>query len=116
MNPVSFVIYGRCQSKANSRRWTGRRMIKSAAAMAFIRDGSWQIPQLPRLLEGDLWVDIVIYYPTRRNDLDESLVLDMMQSRIYSNDRQVKDKRVRHGVDAKSPRVIVTVGELSTSV
>lgn len=62
------------------------------------------------MLEGDLWVDIKIYYATRRPDLDESVVLDCMQGLIYANDRQVKEKHIYWGIDKKNPRAEIVVG------
>jgi len=42
---------------------------------------------------------------------DESLILDLMQDRIYRNDRQVKRKVVTWGLDRDDPRaeIVVTV-------
>ena len=62
------------------------------------------------MLEGDLWVDITIYYASRRPDLDESVILDCMQGFIYKNDRQVKEKWVRWGLDKENPRAEIFVG------
>lgn len=68
-----------------------------------------QVPPLPVLMEGDLVVDITIHYASRRPDLDESLILDLMQSRIYVNDRQVKEKHVYWRLDPTNPRTSITV-------
>ena len=62
------------------------------------------------MLTGDLWVDIKIYYATRRPDLDESVVLDCMQGLIYANDRQVKEKHIYWGLDKENPRAEIVVG------
>jgi Holliday junction resolvase RusA-like endonuclease len=56
-----------------------------------------------------------IYYPDRRRDLDESLVLDLMQDRIYANDRQVKSRRVRWGLSADKPGMLITVRPIRLS-
>jgi len=109
--PFKFTIKGHCQSKANSRRWTGRRMIKSASAMAFINGALPQMPKLEPLMEGPLIVSMTIYYPSMRNDLDESLVLDIMQGYIYKNDRQVMAKHVYRALDKENPRVEIAVSK-----
>ena len=44
---------------------------------------------------------MLIYYSSRRPDLDESLILDLMQGVIYKNDRQVKQKNIYWGLIGK---------------
>ena len=51
-----------------------------------------------------------IYYKTRRPDLDESLILDLLQGKIYKNDRSIKLKYVLHGLDKEEPRTVLIVG------
>ena len=74
-----------------------------------------QCPVLQELLEGDLSVTITIFYATRRPDLDESVILDCMQDRIYRNDRQVKEKHIFWGLDRDNPRAEITVTEKNDS-
>jgi Holliday junction resolvase RusA-like endonuclease len=50
-----------------------------------------------------------IYYASRRPDLDESLILDLMQGIIYENDRSVKEKHIFWGLDKENPRAEITV-------
>lgn len=113
--PISFVIKGSPQSKANSRRLvvnnkTGRMMfIKSKAAISYNDAFRMQCPKLDTLLEGDVCVTAHIYYGSRRPDLDESIVLDAMQGLIYSNDRQVKEKHIYWHLDPENPRAEITV-------
>ena len=63
-------------------------------------------------MEGDLAVEITIYYATRRPDLDESVILDCMQGFIYENDRQVKEKHIFHRLDKTNPRAEIVVRTL----
>jgi len=63
----------------------------------------------PDLLEGDLAVVIKVYYASRRPDLDESVILDCMQGKIYGNDRQVKEKHLFWALDRESPRSTIIV-------
>jgi Holliday junction resolvase RusA-like endonuclease len=111
--PFSFWIDGAPFSKANSRRIVkmGSRIasIKSEKALDFSVDFVRQCPTLSPLFTEDVHLDLDIYYPDRRRDLDESLVLDLMQRMIYLNDRQVRSRRVRWGLSPDKPGILVTV-------
>jgi len=115
MTSIRFEILGEPASKANSRQLVtikGRpAFIKSKKARDYVKSFQLQCPNLEKeMLEGDLWVDITIYYASRRPDLDESVILDCMQGFIYKNDRQVKEKWVRWGLDKENPRSQIYVG------
>lgn len=116
---VDFVIEGEPASKANSRRVVvigGKvRVIKSAKALAYSKEFQQQCPKLEALAEGDLRVEITIWYASRRPDLDESLILDLMQGFIYKNDRQIKEKEIRWQLDPKRPRAHIRVSALAGS-
>ena len=110
---TSIVIRGEPASKANSRKIVmfGSRpaIIKSEKARNYVKAFDVQCKALPELLEGDLAVHITIYYATRRPDLDEAVILDCLQDKIYANDRQVKEKHVYHGLDKENPRSEISV-------
>jgi Holliday junction resolvase RusA-like endonuclease len=106
---VEFTVYGEPASKANSRRWTGKLFIKSKKALDYGAGFIKQCPVLEPLLEGDLRVNIRIFYASRRPDLDASLILDLMQDRIYLNDRQVREQHFFWGLDKENPRAEITV-------
>jgi Holliday junction resolvase RusA-like endonuclease len=115
MTSIWFTIIGEPASKANSRRLVRIKnrpaFIKSSKALSYEKMFKLQCPDLESdMLEGDLWVDIKIYYATRRPDLDESVVLDCMQGLIYGNDRQVKEKHIYWGLDKENPRTEIVVG------
>jgi len=115
MTSIWFTIIGEPASKANSRRLVRIKnrpaFIKSQKALAYEKAFKAQCPSLQdMMLEGNLWVDIKIYYSTRRPDLDESVILDCMQGLIYENDRQVKEKHIYWGLDKENPRAEITVG------
>ena len=103
-------------SKANSRKIVtinGKKVpIKSQKALDLERTWALLCPQLPELLDGGLSAHIWLYYKSQRPDLDESIVLDLLQGRIYSNDRQVREKHVYHGIDKADPRSEVLVQPL----
>ena len=109
---IDFTILGEPASKANSRRWTGKYFIKSEKALRYADAFKQQCPVLDPLMEGDLRVSLNIYYASRRPDLDESLILDLMQGCIYVNDRQVKERHAYWGLDKENPRAEITVEKL----
>lgn len=117
--PFKFEIQGEPASKANSRRvifHKGRvRSIKSAKALDYVAIFHQQCPRLSSPLEDELAVWIRIYYKSRRPDLDESLILDCMQGKIYLNDRQVKEKHLFWSLDRESPRSIIIIAPLGQS-
>jgi|TARA_R100001509_G_C4846571_1_gene208500 Holliday junction resolvase RusA-like endonuclease len=115
LTTVDLKIYGEPASKANSRKLVTIRgrpaFIKSKKARDYVAMFDKQCPVLQELLEGDLSVTITIFYATRRPDLDESVILDCMQDKIYKNDRQVKEKHIFWGLDRDNPRAEITVTE-----
>ena len=112
----SFTIQGAPASKSNSRRLVtikGRpAFIKSKKALNYAKDFAMQCPVLNPMMEGYLEVEMTVYYATRRPDLDESVILDCMQNKIYKNDRQVKSKIVRWGLSRSNPRTEIEVRPL----
>lgn len=113
---VTFQILGEPASKANSRKIVkfGNRMasIKSDKARKYWKSAEEQLPSGLAPTKKDVCVEMVIYYSTRRPDLDESLILDIMQGYIYENDRQVKQKKIYWQLDRANPRSIIRVHEL----
>jgi Holliday junction resolvase RusA-like endonuclease len=107
------TILGEPASKANSRKivsFGGKpASIKSDKARAYSQEFLKQCPQLERPFSADLHLDIRIWYASRRPDLDESLILDLLQKRIYFNDRQVKSRRTRWGLDKNNPRTEIVI-------
>jgi len=113
---LAFTIYGQPYSKANSRKLVingGKpRFIKSAPARRYVIDFQTQCPKLDPLMEGDLEVEIVIYYASRRPDLDPSLIFDCMENHIYKNDRQIKRQILYWGLDKNNPRSEIRVRQI----
>ena len=83
-----------------------------------------QIPaEAKQMLDGDIKATVKLYYSTRRPDLDESIVLDIMQAKfkgsgknrecvrrgVYLNDRQIKEKHIYHGIDKHNPRAEIEI-------
>tara|TARA_R110000772_G_scaffold16128_1_gene46122 strand:- start:538 stop:930 length:393 start_codon:yes stop_codon:yes gene_type:complete len=115
---INFIIEGEPASKSNSRKIVtfGKRpaLIKSDKARNYEKIFALQCPQLENLIEKDVKVELIIYYSSRRPDLDESVILDCMQGKIYANDRQVKQKYIYWGLDRERARTHVRVSTLET--
>lgn len=114
---ISGSIEAKVVSKANSRRVTRSGLfIKSQDALDFETEAARQIPHDLEPIEGDVLLIATIYYPSQRQDLDESLVMDVLQQHknkagniwfngVYVNDRQIKAKIILHALDKENPRV-----------
>lgn len=132
ISEIRLTLLGQAASKANSRRAVvlgGRTAsIKSPSALAFEKGALLQIPIECRVQwECDVAITIHMFYASRRSDLDESIVLDVLQSRykkkfgerfcvqrgVYENDRQVKEKHIFWHLDPDNPRVEVAIRPLA---
>lgn len=116
LQAISQIIFGEPASKANSRRVVHfggmSRLIKSKKALSYSDVFKQQCKPLATLMTGDLRVTLRIYYASRRPDLDESLILDLMQGLIYENDRQVKERHCYWGLDPENPRSEIIVEKI----
>ena len=114
---LSLIIFGEPASKANSRRVVRfggmSRLIKSKKALSYVDVFLQQCPVFPTLLTGDLRITLHIYYASRRPDLDESLILDLLQGRVYVNDRQVKERHCYWGLDPENPRTEMVIEQIA---
>ena len=43
---------------------------------------------------------------------DESLILDLLQGRVFKNDRSIKSKYVEHGLDKEHPHTVIVISSL----
>ena len=117
MQVLSLKILGEPASKANSRKMVyirGKPMfIKSSKALAYAEAFKRQsIASGIFFAKEDVVVTIRIWYASRRPDLDESLILDLLQGVAYANDRQVKEKHIYWmGVDKNEPRCEIEVSK-----
>jgi Holliday junction resolvase RusA-like endonuclease len=64
------------------------------------------------MLRGRLSLTAHVWYSTQRPDLDISLVLDLLQGRIYRNDRQVREMHLHHHIDREQPRTRLHIQEI----
>lgn len=120
MDVVAFVILGEPASLKNSRRivTTGRgrharrRVIKSEKAMRYVESAKWQAKQAMAgrdPLPGPLSIRATLYYRSQRPDLDGEAICDALQGVVYANDRQLREKHFRHGIDKDYPRAEIVV-------
>ena len=113
---VQFEVLGEPASKANSRRLVAMggkpRFIKSKKALSYVQAFAYQCPQLDHPLTEDLLVAMEIHYASRRPDLDESVILDAMEGKVYKNDRQVREKHVYWALDKYDPRVEIRIAAM----
>jgi len=116
LQALSQIIFGEPASKANSRRVVRfgnmSRLIKSKKALDYSEAFKQQCRKIEPLMSGDLRVTMWIYYASRRPDLDESLILDLMQGLVYENDRQVKERHIYWGLDPDKPRAEIIVEQI----
>lgn len=114
------TVFGEPASKSNSSRIIRRgrhiSLIKSLKAMSYSDTFKMQVPIMPDLIDGDLRLDIEIYYHSRRPDLDESLILDLLQDRVYRNDRQVKERHSYWNLDKNNPRIFIRIYKRDLSI
>ena len=117
LTEICLEIFGEPASKANSRRLVSRGskslFIKSQKALNYVEMFKQQCPDFYHPFECDVCVEMTIYYASRRPDLDESLILDLLQGVTYLNDRQVKRKVIDWGLDKEKPRCIIRVSPLN---
>ena len=116
LQALSLIIFGEPASKANSRRVVKfgnmSRLIKSQKALDYSAAFKQQCTPLGRLMSGDIKMTMWIFYASRRPDLDESLILDLLQGVVYLNDRQVKQRHVYWGLDPDKPRVEMIIEQI----
>jgi Holliday junction resolvase RusA-like endonuclease len=116
LQALSLIIFGEPASKANSRRVVKfgnmSRLIKSQKALDYSEAFKQQCTPLAKLMSGDIKMTMWIYYASRRPDLDESLILDLLQGLVYLNDRQVKERHVFWGLDPDRPRAEMIIEQI----
>lgn len=111
------VILGEPASSKNRRqivRIRGvPRLIKGKKALAYAKEFERQCHVLDDLITEDVVLMIDAYYASRRPDLAAlELIQDLLQGKVYANDRQVKAHASVWNLDRDNPRVRVRVRRL----
>jgi len=98
-------------ASSSVRHLRGRMVpIKSQKALDYVTSLRLQAAaQMSAMIEGDLRVEMMIHYASRRPDLDESVILDALQGIAYDNDRQVKQRMTYWGLDKDMPRAVIRI-------
>ena len=120
MKSIEGVILGELASKSNSRRLVNRggrpMFIKSQKALDYEKSALLQLKKIigrNKPMENDVVLEATLVYASKRPDLDESLLMDILQKAgVYLNDRQVKEKHIYWGIDKDNTRVSFIVWEL----
>ncbi|MCI0443012.1 hypothetical protein L0152_07320 [bacterium] len=119
-------VYGEPASKANSRipklqirkndtakgaaGTTFTRFIKSQKAFSYERDFLYQVRRPQKEITENIALICRIYYGSRRSDLDESLIMDLLQKAgVIANDRQIRVKVISGFVDPTNPRAEIEI-------
>jgi hypothetical protein len=113
----SFWIYGEPASSKNQRQMVKikgvSRLIKSKKALAYQKVFNEQCPVLDTMYEGDVSLRIDVWYGSRRPDLAcIDFIQDLLQGKMYKNDRQVKAHMAVWNLARKQPRVRIQVRAL----
>ena len=108
------VILGEPASAKNQRRIVfvgGKpRIIKSKKALDYSMAFELQCPVLEPLIDDHVCVLIDVFYKSRRPDLAAiDLLADLLQGKVYINDRQVKASMSIWNLDKKNPRTRIRV-------
>lgn len=111
---ITITIHGEPASKANSRQIVTIRgrpaSIKSKKARGYASSARIQLEKSGiQPFSGDVVVEMTIYYASRRPDLDESVILDVLQGYAYHNDRQVRTKHIYGDLDKANPRAEIKI-------
>ncbi len=115
MDPVKLTVNGALKSKANSRRMIRPGLvIKSKGALEFEEEAILQLKQQFKKepIEINVFLDLIIYYPSKRSDLSPELFFDCLQKAgILANDRQIYGYTAYKRFDKEKPRVLCTIYE-----
>lgn len=113
------IIIGEPASAKNSRQIVSHggkpRLIKSRKALGYTKLFDSQCPVLDPLILDDVFVVVDVWYASRRPDLAcMDIIMDLLQTKVYKNDRQVKATMSLWNLDRERPRVRVRVRRIES--
>jgi Holliday junction resolvase RusA-like endonuclease len=120
---LRLVIHGEPASKSNQREIVtfGRGEKKRPALIKSKKAREYERAAIPQVLAqcaragwrclavGKVRATIRVFYASERPDLDESVILDVLQGIVYSNDRMVRERHTFHGIDKANPRAEIEI-------
>lgn len=117
---MRLVIKGQVYSKSNQRKFAiirgHPRVIKSKNSLDYEEIALWQLKLQLRdhvMFEKPCVLSATVWYPDRRQDLDISLILDILQKAgVYKNDRLVEEMHLYRKIDRVNPRAVIEVTEI----
>ena len=114
------IIYGVVPSKSNSYRIGGKFIYKTKALKDYEESFVSQCKFYKDAnIQGNLRIDIVVYYPNRRSDLDgvSKAVLDLLQKvNAFDNDNKVAELFLKKGLDKENPRIEFSIHTLDYKI
>ena len=114
---IKLLISGDLMSKSNSRIMTHRngspRLIKKQKALEYIDSSILQLKsqlRSHRTFTEPVYLHIIVYYSSKRPDLDISLIQDILEKvGVYKNDRLVYEIKAYKKFDKNNPRCEIEV-------
>ena len=111
------TILGTIPSKSNGYKFGRKNMYKSTPLKEYEESFAKQLLQYPKMkmIEGDFSIEIVVYYESRRADLDGcfKILFDLLQNnKIIKNDRHCQKIIAERRIDKLNPRVEFLLTEL----
>jgi Holliday junction resolvase RusA-like endonuclease len=109
------VIYGICPAKSNQYRIGPNGMYKAKALLAYERNFFIQCQNRNKAIDGYFEVEVKVFYPSQRSDLDNALkvVMDCLQSaKVIRNDNKCVKIVAEKYLDKKNPRVELKIKEV----
>lgn len=110
----TFEIESELTGKANSRQLVpvrGRYIpVLSKKARRFEKEARAQLAAQwhDDPIEDDLVIEVHVYYKNWQNDLDATLLFDVLERfGVVKNDRQFKEQHLYHYLDKERPRMLV---------
>jgi len=116
--PVMLTILGQPVSMKNNYVLVksvkhGRTfMLPNDKVKKYQRAFNKQVPVLSPLISCEVSVTMRIFYASRQPDLNEDQILDLLQKRVYENDRQIWEKHIFKALDRENPRAEIIVAPI----
>jgi Holliday junction resolvase RusA-like endonuclease len=109
------LIYGVCPSKSNCYRIGNKGLFKTKALTDYENKFYIQCKSRNRNLDGYFEIDLSVYYPNERSDLDNSLkiIMDCLQKcKVIKNDNKCIKITAQKYLDKVNPRIEFAIKEV----
>lgn len=112
---IEETIYGLCPSKSNSYRIGHRGLFKTKALTDYEAKFYIQCKNRDKLISGYFQMQMEVFYPNERSDLDGALkvVMDCLQKcKVIKNDNRCVKLVIEKFLDPKNPRIEIKISEI----